>query len=398
MNGGATDPPAPIDVAIVGAGIIGANHAAAVDRHPRLRVAALVDPDEAASGELARRIAERTGTGPPGRYPNLADALADRPIGLVAICTPSGLHAPIAEQAVAAGAHVVIEKPLDVTLRRARRLADAATDARSRGLVVSVVSQHRFDPASVAVADAVAAGQLGPITSAVASVPWWRDQGYYDSADWRGTWAYDGGGALMNQGVHTVDLLLWLLGRPVEVSAQTARLAHHGIEVEDVAVATVRFASGALAVLHATTAAYPGLGMRLQVHGTRGSAVIHDDQLEYFHVAGDTDDRPPRRPPNQAAERVPVGDLRGAPKSEDGFVLGHLRQYQDVVDAIDQRRPPGVTVEDGLLSLAVVEAVYRSAALARPVAVADVLAGAFDDLPYVTGGTVPVPAGEAGPR
>ncbi|MEV4626806.1 Gfo/Idh/MocA family oxidoreductase [Micromonospora sp. NPDC049523] len=398
MNGGATDPPAPIDVAIVGAGIIGANHASAVERHPRLRVAALVDPDEAASRELARGIAERTGTGPPGRYPSLTDALTDRPIGLVAICTPSGLHAPIAEQAVAAGAHVVIEKPLDVTLRRARRLADAASDAQARGLVVSVVSQHRFDPASAAVADAVAAGQLGPITSAVASVPWWRDQGYYDSADWRGTWAYDGGGALMNQGVHTVDLLLWLLGRPVEVSAQTARLAHHGIEVEDVAVATIRFESGALAVLHATTAAYPGLGMRLQVHGARGSAVIHDDQLEYFHVAGDTDDRPPRRPPNQAAERVPVGDLRGAPKSEDGFVLGHLRQYQDVVDAIDQRRPPGVTVEDGLLSLAVVEAVYRSAALGRSVAVADVLAGAFDDLPYATGGTLSVPAGEAGPR
>ncbi|RKR86220.1 putative dehydrogenase [Micromonospora pisi] len=398
MNGGTTDPsvPAPIGVAIVGAGIIGANHAAAVHRHHRLRVAALVDPDQAAAIGLADRVAGMTGSEPPPRYPTLDAALAGQPIGLVAICTPSGLHAPLAEQALAAGAHVVIEKPLEVTLGRARKLADLATDAQERGLVVSVVSQHRFDPAAVAVASAVTAGELGLITSAVATVPWWREQGYYDSAGWRGTRAYDGGGALMNQGVHTVDLLLWLLGQPVEVAAQTARLAHHGIEVEDVAVATIRFRSGALATLHATTAAYPGLGVRLQVHGTRGSAVIDDDQLEYFHVAAD-DDVAPHRPPNQAAARVPAADLRGALKAGDGFVLGHLRQYRDVVEAIDHRRPPGVRVEDGLAALALVEAVYRSAALGRPVRYDDVLAGAYDDPPTVVG-NVPVPSGDEGRR
>ncbi|MFK3979227.1 Gfo/Idh/MocA family protein [Micromonospora sp. NPDC050397] len=391
MNSGSTDAPAPIEVAIVGAGIIGANHAEAVHRHPRLRVAALVDPVEAATADLADRIASATGTPAPHRYPTLESALADHPVGLVAICTPSGLHAPLAEQALAAGAHVVIEKPLEVSLRRARKLAELAAGARARGLVVSVVSQHRFDPASVAVAQAVANGQLGPITSAVASVPWWREQDYYDSAGWRGTWAYDGGGALMNQGVHTVDLLLWLLGRPVEVSAQTARLAHHGIEVEDVAVATVRFRSGALAVLHATTAAYPGLGVRLQVHGSRGSAVIHDDQLEYFHVADDAEPGgavrsvAATRTPNQAAARVPAADLRGHPRAAEGFVLGHLRQYDDVVDAIERKRPPGVRVEDGLLALALVEAVYRSAALARPVSFDEVLGGRYDDVPGAVG-------------
>ncbi|MFI6759771.1 Gfo/Idh/MocA family protein [Micromonospora sp. NPDC050417] len=396
MNGGTPDPsvPVPIDVAIVGAGIIGANHAAAVQRHHRLRVAALVDPDQVAAVGLADRVAGMTGAEPPRRYPTLDDALAGQPIGLVAICTPSGLHAPLAEQALAAGAHVVIEKPLEVTLGRARKLADLAADAQQRGLVVSVVSQHRFDPAAVAVAEAVAAGELGSITSAVATVPWWREQGYYDSAGWRGTRAYDGGGALMNQGVHTVDLLLWLLGQPVEVAAQTARLAHHGIEVEDVAVATIRFRSGALATLHATTAAYPGLGVRLQVHGTRGSAVIDDDQLAYFHVAAG-DDVAPHRPPNQAAARVPAADLVGAPKAGDGFVLGHLRQYQDVVEAIDLRRPPGVRVEDGLAALALVEAVYRSAALGLPVAYDDVLAGAYDDQ-HEPVGTVPVAGGDEG--
>src|SRR5204863_394317 len=174
-------------------------------------------------------------------YLQVKDAVAapDAGIDLVAICTPSGLHAEDTELALAAGRHVFVEKPLDVSLPRARRLARLAVQAEQRGLVVSVVSQHRFDPASVAVAGALAAGRLGRVTSAVASVAWWRGQDYYDSAAWRGTWALDGGGALMNQGVHTVDLLGWLLGEPVEVFAHTGRLAHDGIEVEDVAVATI---------------------------------------------------------------------------------------------------------------------------------------------------------------
>ncbi|MEV4621390.1 Gfo/Idh/MocA family oxidoreductase [Asanoa sp. NPDC049573] len=355
-----------IPVAVVGAGIIGDAHAEAVARHPRLRLAAVVDSDPPAREALAAK----TGA---AAFATLADALAAGPIRLVAVCTPSGLHAAQAEEALAAGVHVLVEKPLDASPGAARRLADRADELAESGLVASVVSQHRFDPASVAVAAAVHGGGLGQLTSAVATVPWWRAQSYYDSADWRGTRRLDGGGALMNQGVHTVDLLLWLLGRPVEVAAYTARLAHDRIEVEDVAVATLRFASGALATLHATTAGHPGLGVRLQVHGTAGSAVIHDDQLEYLHATG----------METAADAVPAAELRGAAKPPDSFVLGHLRQYDDVVAAIDGGRPPGVGLRDGMLAVAVVHAVYASAALGRPVAVDEVLAGAFDDLAEV---------------
>jgi predicted dehydrogenase len=377
----------PIGVAVVGAGIIGRNHAAAILRHPRLRLAAVVDPDESARATLAARLDHDA-----VEYDTLTDALgvAGNGIDLVAICTPSGLHAEAAERALAAGRHVFIEKPLDVSLPRARRLARLATRAEQGGLVVTVVSQHRFDPASVAVAGALAAGRLGRVSSAVASVAWWRGQDYYDSAQWRGTWELDGGGAVMNQGVHTVDLLAWLLGRPTDVFAYTGRLAHEKIEVEDVAVATVRFASGALGVLHATTAAYPGTAVRLAVHGDRGTAVLHDDQLEYFHVAGgpgaDHVGRPdvPAQPPNQATQLVPPEELRGAPKPADGFVVGHLRQYDDVVDAIDGRRPASVRVEDALTALAVVRAIYVSATLGRPVAVDDVLEGVFDTVPVAT--------------
>jgi UDP-N-acetyl-2-amino-2-deoxyglucuronate dehydrogenase len=332
-----------IRVAIVGAGVIGRNHAAAIARHPRLELVATVDPYVAAD------------------YATLGPALKDA--DLVAICTPSGLHADAVETALAAGRHVFVEKPVDASLPRARALASLAAQAEARGLVVSVVSQHRFDPASVAVARAVTEGRLGTVSSAVASVPWWREQSYYDSAAWRGTWALDGGGALLNQGVHTVDLLLWFMGTPDEVFAYTGRFAHERIEVEDVAAATVRFASGALAVLHATTAGRPGLGVRLALHGSGGSAVLHDDQLEY------------------PAEWVPPAERFGAAKPEDFFVLGHLRQYEDVVDAIETGRPPGVRVDDAVRALATVRAVYVSGALGRPVSVPEVLAGGYDDVP-----------------
>ncbi len=134
-----------------------------------------------------------------------------------------------------------------------------------------MISQHRFDPASQVVRAAVTAGRLGKITSGLASIALWRSQEYYDSGEWRGTWALDGGGALMNQGVHQIDLLVWMPGRPVAVSATTARLAHEGIEVEDTAVATIRFDGGALAVVHGTTAAHPGISNRVQVQGSQGS-------------------------------------------------------------------------------------------------------------------------------
>ncbi|MEU3456766.1 Gfo/Idh/MocA family oxidoreductase [Micromonospora sp. NPDC006766] len=368
-----------LTVVIAGSSVIGHTHAGAILRHPGLRVAALADPDAQANDRLARWITEHGGPAPQ-RHDSLGEALAAGTVDLVAICTPSGLHAELAEQALAAGVHVLVEKPLDASLPAARRIAQAAAHVEASGQVCAVVCQHRFDPASVAVATRVRAGAFGRITSAVASVPWWRGQRYYDSAGWRGTWRQDGGGATMNQGVHTVDLLLWLLGHPEEVFAYTGATAHDRIEIEDVATATIRFASGALAVLHATTAAYPGLGVRLQVHGTQGSAVIHDDQLEYLHTADGPDPSAYAAGPDQSSAAVPESELRGAPKPAEAFVTGHLRQYQDMVDAIDTGRRPAVTTADALLAVAVVKTVYLSAYLHRPIQVPAVLAGEFDDV------------------
>lgn len=389
MNTDIQVPPTQLRVAIAGCGVIGRTHAAAVRELPELLVTALIDEVAEASEALAAWV-EEDGTPRPATFRTLAEALAGSAVDLVIIATPSGLHIEQALEVLEAGKHVVIEKPLDVNLDHANEILAAAADAEARGLVASVISQHRFDPASRAVDEARRAGRFGRLTSAIASVSWWRSQGYYDSGAWRGTWAMDGGGAVMNQGVHTVDLLLWFLGRPVEISAKTALLAHDGLEVEDTAVATVTFESGALAVVHATTAAYPGLTVRLQVMGSKGSAVIDNDHLEYFHAADAADHAESSMGllggGNQAADELakypeePVEAL-----DPTVYPAGHVRQYRDIVEAIRQERPAGVTIRDAVTALATVRALYLSSTLGQPVLIADVLDGKYNDTEVRTG-------------
>lgn len=382
---------APIRAAIVGCGVIGRTHSAAVRELPEVVITALVDEIAEASESLAAKI-EAQGAPKPAVFRTLGEALTSAPVDLVIIATPSGLHIQQALEALDAGKHVVIEKPLDVDLSRADEILAAAKAAEAKGLVASVISQHRFDPASRVVDEARRTGRLGTLTSAVASVSWWRSQGYYDSGAWRGTWAMDGGGAIMNQGVHTVDLLLWFLGRPLEISAKTALLAHEGLEVEDTAVATVTFESGALAVLHATTAAYPGLTVRLQVMGSKGSAVIDNDNLEYFHASDAADPSESSAMGilgggNQAAvELAKYPDDKVEALDPTVYPAGHVRQYRDIVAAIREGRPAGVTVQDAVTALATVRALYISATLGQPVLIADVMAGKYNNVDVRTGG------------
>lgn len=374
-------------VAIVGCGNIGRTHAAAVHEVDRLTVVALVDVIESAAAALADKL-EAQGLARPATYSSLADALADPAVDLVAVATPSGLHIEQGLEVLAAGKHAVIEKPLDVELSRVQEIEAAA--AAARGVVATVISQHRFDPASQVVARAIASERLGRLTSAIASVAWWRSQGYYDSGDWRGTWAMDGGGALMNQGVHTVDLLLWFMGKPVQIHAHTGLLAHERMEVEDTAVATISFESGALAVLHATTAAYPALTARVQIMGSAGSAVIDGDRLTYFHAADSGEEVGPMglsSGSNQAAAELRHAKVEREVSVKDPttYPAGHVRQYEDVLRAIDEGTEPGVRIADAALALATVRAVYVSATIGEPVLAEDVLAGKYDHIAVATG-------------
>ena len=380
-----------LSTAIIGCGVIGRTHVEAVlQLADRLVLTALVDIDVTRAEALADFVEESVGSRPE-IYATVQELVASDSPQLVVVATPSGLHVEQAVVALEAGAHVLIEKPLDVDLVRARRLAEAATAAAARGPVCSVISQHRFDPSSQIVRAAISDGGFGRLTSGLATVPWWRSQEYYDSGDWRGTWALDGGGALMNQGVHTLDLLVWFLGRPVAVSAEIALLAHEGVEVEDTAVATLTFENGALAVLHATTAGYPGLAVRLQLLGSDGSAVIEGDALRYIHLKKDAEGAAGAYGGgDNQAERYSVEPPTGVDATQ--FSYGHVRQYDDLLDAIDEGREPLLTVEQALLALAAVRAVYISAVLGRKVLIDDVIAGDYDDLSLEVP-TIEVPAG-----
>ena len=342
--------------AVIGAGVIGAVHAAALAGLPdTARLAAVADLDDARAEALAKEYGAQ-------HTDDTTALLARDDIDVVTICTPSGRHADLAVAALDAGKHVVIEKPIDVTLAAADRILEA--EKRS-GKKVTVISQHRFDRSTERVMRAVSGGTLGTVTSAIASHAWWRGQSYYDSGDWRGTLALDGGGAIMNQTVHTINLMLAAVGsRPTEVFAYTACLAHERIEVEDTAVAVVRFDSGALGMIHGTTAAYPGLDARLSVYGTKGSAVISDDELVFVHET------------IGAAPEIGMSSMTGENQatsedrlSEGEAGLGHAHRLQlaDFIAAVVTDGTPRVSTADARSSLAVILALYESAATGRPV-------------------------------
>jgi UDP-N-acetyl-2-amino-2-deoxyglucuronate dehydrogenase len=363
-------PAGPPRFAIVGAGVIGSFHADVLEQLADLaELTAVVD----IVIDKAQALSAQHGGQP---FASLAEALEQADVDVVVVCTPTGRHGEIAIEALEAGKHVIIEKPAETTVER----TDAIIEAQQRtGGLVTVISQHRFDPATELVLSAIQAGEMGRLTSGIAAIDWWRGQSYYDSGDWRGTWALDGGGALMNQGVHTLDLLVAALGRPVEVFAYTATVAHKRIEVEDVAVGVVRFENGALGVLHATTAAYPGLSARLHVHGDRGSAIIDNGTLSFIHTTpagtdpaetligstGELGDLV-----NQAARYPEALTLAGAAASSDPSALSdaHRRQYLNFLASLRGEQEIRVTLETNRRSISVIEGVYSSARRGQPVA------------------------------
>jgi predicted dehydrogenase len=356
-----------VRLALVGAGVIGALHGAvATALADRVELVAVADLQLDRAEKLA---AEDGGKA----FATLTEALAAVDVDVVSVCTPTGAHGSVAIEALQAGKDVIIEKPAETTLAKTDEIIAAQ---RASGGLVTVISQHRFDPSTELAVDAIGRGELGRLTSGICSVDWWRGQTYYDSGDWRGTWALDGGGALMNQGVHTVDLLVATLGRPVEVFAYTATLAHERIEVEDVAVGVVRFENGALGVLHATTAAYPGLSARLQVHGDRGSVIIDNDKLSFVHLTPAGSSAAERAYGSASTAINQISDYPEASGAADAaagsdpgaLALGaHRRQYENFLDARAGAAEIRVDLETNRQALAIITGVYESARTGQPV-------------------------------
>jgi UDP-N-acetyl-2-amino-2-deoxyglucuronate dehydrogenase len=327
-------------VGILGGGSISGTHARAA--------AAAGCQIAAVYGENADKIRALASEHQVPMFDDLHSFFEHRPMDLIAIGSPSGLHAEQICQAAEHGLHVLVEKPLDISLAK----VDTALAAVSRhGVALGVFFQDRLKPDLVRLKQLVSAGALGRPILATASVKWYRPPEYYATSTWRGTWALDGGGALMNQGIHTIDALLWLLGPIVAVSARTAT-ALHAIEVEDTVVATLEFSGGALATFEATTAAYPGYPRRIEITGTEGTAVIDGDTLATVDVRSDARETRGRvRPVSTESQSSPaVSDT-----------TAHRRIFEDFIAALREHREPACSGDEGRRSVAVVEAIYESA-------------------------------------
>jgi predicted dehydrogenase len=335
--------------AIVGCGMIARFHARAIAEIPDARVAALVSRNSA----NGHKLLEETGTPPCPVFASVGEALRAPGVDAVVITTPSGAHLEPAAAAAAAGKHVVVEKPLEITGGRCQRIIDACDRHRVK---LCTIFPSRFGDANAALKAAVEAGKFGRLTLGETACKWWRTQQYYDEGGWKGTQALDGGGALMNQAIHNVDLLLWLMGDATHVSGFTATLAHERIEVEDTAVAVVRFTGGAVGVIQATTSVHPGYPKTIAVHGDRGSAVIEQEDVVRWDFTPETDDD--KRVKERFAKKVGASGGAADPKAISHE--GHRRQLTDFVRAVREDRPPAVDGREGRKAVDLICAVYEA--------------------------------------
>ena len=328
-------------VGILGAGNISETHARAARDIPGVEVVAHWGRDRAKALRMAREYGGMA-------YEDLESFLRHRPMDMVVVGTPSGLHAEHAAAAARYGLHVLVEKPLDVTVERIDALIDTCDEA---GVKLGVIFQDRRAPDLLWLKRVVADGTVGRVFLASARVKWYRPPDYYAGSRWRGTWALDGGGAVMNQGIHTVDLLLWLLGDVEHVYANT-RTSFHSIEVEDTAVACLEFAAGAIGTFEASTSAFPGFPRRLEVTGSEGTVVVEGDRVVSVQLrSGEVLAPPPNeQSTNPSATSPLVSDVRG-----------HRRVLEDFLSAIRTGARPLCDGREGRRSVALVQAMYASA-------------------------------------
>jgi predicted dehydrogenase len=331
---------------IIGCGMIAKFHAKAI-KDAKGELVACYDQVPQAAERISHEFGGKA-------YGSLDAFLADPNVEIVTIGTPSGAHHDPAISAAKAGKHVIIEKPLEITLERCDNIISVCEKA---GVTLSAIFPSRFHDSSIKIKQAIEANRFGKLTIGDAIVKWYRTQEYYDSGAWRGTWELDGGGALMNQAIHSVDLLTWLMGQVVEIRAQTALLAHERITVEDAAVATVRFANSAIGIIEATTAAYPGYLKRVEIHGTAGSAILEEEDIIKWDFIAST-------PEDAVIRETMANKLSGGGGAADPSAIGHhghARQFADVLDAINTGRKPLIDGYEGRRSVEIILGIYKAA-------------------------------------
>jgi predicted dehydrogenase len=339
----------PFRFGLIGAGAVATTHAVAMRMVPGVEVLAVADPDL----DRAKALAERHGI--PEVYATADALLAGAPIDAVAVLTPHHLHRPAVVAAARAGRHVLVEKAIAHSLDAADAMIEAC---RRHGATLGGVFQNRFAAAGQALHQAVRGGGLGHVFLASVTVKVGRSAEYYRSAPWRGRPGEAGGGVLMIQAIHTLDLLQWVLGMPRRVLARTAT-AVHAVAVEDVAVGLLELPGGATAVLQATTAAVPEIPPELEVHGDRGTAVVFDSRgdLGFWSSTREAPTPLPQRWALYAArfhEQEPTAPSQASPEP-------HAAQIADFVTAVREGRSPAVDGVEARKALVIVDALYRSA-------------------------------------
>lgn len=327
-------------IGLIGGGNITDTHARAARAVPGVEIAAIYGTN----AQKINRLCREHGGKP---YSDFDQFLAHDPMDLVAIGSPSAMHAAQGIAAARRGLHVLTEKPIDITTERADALI---AEAGKAGVKLGVFFQDRCKPDILRVKKAVDTGVLGHLILADARVKWYRPQDYYANSRWRGTWALDGGGALMNQAVHTVDLLLWLFGDVVSVQA-SSKAALHAIEVEDTLVALLQFTNGAFGVLQAATSVYPGYPRRLELTGSQGTMIIEHDRL----LAADL-----RNPPEDLLHSGEADQNPSAFSPVVSDVRGHQSVLEDFLKSIQTNANPRCDGREGRRSLALVEAIYAA--------------------------------------
>ena len=340
---------------VIGAGVIGGFHAQAIAALEGCTLAGVMD----SHAPSAEKFAAQYGC---AAFADLGAFLDQPDMDVVTICTPSGSHLGPALAAIDAGKHLIIEKPLEITLERCDAIIEAAA---KKGVQITGVFQSRFHEAPQLLKQAVDDGRFGKLTLGDAYVKWFRSQEYYDKGGWRGTWALDGGGALMNQSIHAIDLLQWVMGPVDSVFAFTETLGHERIEVEDTGVAALRFANGALGVIEGSTAVHPGFLKRVEISGTQGSVVLEEESLTTWAFADETDaDR-------EIQQKFINATTSGGGASDPTAigVHGHIEQFRCFLEGLDDGAPSALGGEEARKSVEIILSIYESARTGKSVSI-----------------------------
>lgn len=322
---------------IIGMGSISHFHIKSIRELPHCELVAVCSSNEARAREAGEQYQVP-------HYTDYEALLAQPDIDIVCVCTISGAHLEPTLAAARHGKHVITEKPLEVDLERANQMIAACRAARVK---LACIFQNRFRPAYVQIKQAVEAGKLGKLVLGNAYVKWYRDDEYYASRNWRGTFWGDGGAALINQSIHTIDLLQDLMGPVTQVYGQV-RTVSHDIEGEDLGVAIVHFEQGAMGTIEGSTSIYPGYPERLEIHGTRGGIVYEGGKIVSWTAPG---------APAMASAK------KGDSGASDPLAIDyqfHKHQIQDLIQAIEEDREPLVNGEEARKSLEIIQAIYRS--------------------------------------